>query len=180
VESCSVTGKACIDMDFPSEDLDRYPPGPPSRQMIHIPDEDSSVRFTGYETVPWRQHLWRTGCVLTMGLLGLLGHWFPHLWLRWVTREKAFIDLDSGFIVVEVGVAFRSSSVRGSNNVCKTPHRAITLFPIRILRYPYHISTVFPAHVVDHIPLSVLSPPKLNGGPIGDNELLDRLHYFCR
>jgi cation-transporting ATPase 13A3/4/5 len=27
---------------------------------------------------------------------------------------------------------------------CKTTHRDISLFPVRILHYPYHISTVFP------------------------------------
>jgi cation-transporting ATPase 13A3/4/5 len=56
----------------------------------------------GYDTIWWRQLLWRFSCVVTFGALGLLGHWFPQLWLRWVAREKAFQDAADGFVVVEV------------------------------------------------------------------------------
>jgi len=35
-------------------------------------------------------------------MLGMLGHWFPRLWLHWVAQEKAFKELSSGFIVIEV------------------------------------------------------------------------------
>lgn len=79
------------------------PPGPPSRQLMYLEDEDAHVRFIGYEIGRWRQRLWRLCCVLTFGILGLLGHWFPRLWLRWVTKEKAFKDMHHGFIVIEVG-----------------------------------------------------------------------------
>lgn len=91
-----------IDMDVSLDDMDPAPPGPPSRQTIYIPDEDSSIRFVGYETILWRQFLWRFLCILTFGILGLLGHWFPHMWLKWVAVEKAFIDSKRGFVVVEV------------------------------------------------------------------------------
>jgi cation-transporting ATPase 13A3/4/5 len=93
---------ARIDMDMPPEPDSPAPPGPPSRQTIYIADEDSTIRFIGYETVLWRQRLWRFGCVITIGILGLLGHWFPRLWLRWVAHEKAFKDTKNGFVVVEV------------------------------------------------------------------------------
>ena len=79
------------------------PPGPPSRQTIYVADEDAHIRMVGYEIVLWRQWLWRLCCVCTFGCLALLGHWFPRLWLRWVTKEKAFINIQHGFIVVEVG-----------------------------------------------------------------------------
>lgn len=95
-------GEERIDMGE-LEPLDPPPPGPPSRQTIYIADEDASIRFVGYETIQIRQFLWRALCVLSFGLLGLLGHWFPKLWLRWVTREKAFKNLEHGFVVVEVG-----------------------------------------------------------------------------
>ena len=29
-------------------------------------------------------------------------HWFPRLWLSWVADEKAFKDMDNGFMVIEV------------------------------------------------------------------------------
>ncbi|KXN85349.1 hypothetical protein AN958_11449 [Leucoagaricus sp. SymC.cos] len=104
-------GEARIDMDVSFTLLDAPPPGPPSRQTIYIADEDTTIRF--------------------IGLLALLGHWFPRLWLRWVAREKAFIESHNGFLVVEA----------------KSAYRAITLLPIRILDYQYHISTVFPLNV---------------------------------
>ncbi|KAI0666684.1 Ca-transporting ATPase [Trametes maxima] len=107
------------------EPLSPPPPGPPSRQMLYIEDEDAHIRMIGYEPIPWRQWLWRACCVLTLGILGLLGRWFPQLWLRWVTRECAFIDMQHGFIVVE------------------TAYRDIALFPISRMEYPYPIATVF-------------------------------------
>jgi len=99
-------GEARLDMEVPFALLDPPPPGPPSRQTLYIPDEDCTIRFVGYETIPWRQWLWRICCLLTLGILGLLGHWFPHLWIRWIAREKGFKDAKNGFVVVEVGFAY--------------------------------------------------------------------------
>jgi cation-transporting ATPase 13A3/4/5 len=95
-------GEARIDMDTTFTHLGLPPPGPPSRQLIYIQDEDSTIHFIGYETIPWRLWAWRICCVFTFGIVGLLGHWFPYLWLRWVAREKAFIDAINGFVMVEV------------------------------------------------------------------------------
>lgn len=96
-------GEARLDMESPFILRDPPPPGPPSRQTLYISDEDSTIRFVGYEIVQWRAWMWRTGCIISLGILGLLGHWFPRLWLRWVAQEKAFIDSKNGFVVVEVG-----------------------------------------------------------------------------
>jgi cation-transporting ATPase 13A3/4/5 len=98
-----VFGEARIEMDPGFTLLEPPPPGLPSRQTIYISDEDSTVRFVGYEIVTWQVWLWRSCCILTFGLLGLLGHWFPYLWLRWVARERAFMESHNGFLVVEVG-----------------------------------------------------------------------------
>ena len=95
-------GEARIDMDTTFTLLDVPPPGPPSRQTLYIPDEDNTIRFVGYETILWRAWLWRASCILTFGILALVGHWFPYIWLRWVAREKAFIGGRNGFLVVEV------------------------------------------------------------------------------
>ena len=89
-----------IDIDF--EPLDPPPPGAPSRQTIYLADEDVTLRFVGYEVLRWNSWAWRLACVLSLGILGLLGHWFPRLWLHWVTRERAFKELSDGFIVIEV------------------------------------------------------------------------------
>jgi len=96
-------GEARIDMDT-TFTLDPPPPGPPSRQTMYISDEDSTIRFIGYETIPWRVWVWRISCVVTFGIVGFLGRWFPYIWLRWVAREKAFIDAINGFVIVEVSL----------------------------------------------------------------------------
>ncbi|KAI0697731.1 P-type ATPase [Cerioporus squamosus] len=107
------------------EPLPPPPSGPPSRQTLYIADEDAHIRMIGYEAIRWRQWLWWLSCILSCGILALLGRWFPKLWLRWVTRERAFIDIHHGFVVVE------------------TAYRDIAIFPILQLGYPYSISTVF-------------------------------------
>ena len=84
------------------EPLPPPPSGPPSRQTLYIADEDAHIRMIGYEPVAWKQWAWWTCCVCTFGVLGLLGRWFPRLWLRWVTQERAFILMKRGFVVVEV------------------------------------------------------------------------------
>ena len=153
--------------------LDPPPPGPPSRQTIYIADEDAHIRFVGYEIIPTRFHLWRLFTVLTCGILGLLGHWFPRMWLRWVAQEKAFKDTKDGFVVVEVGVDPASRTVYCSLTEYKSAYRDIALFPVRKLDYPYHISTVFP----NQLPESSSRTPILsaNGNGSGASGLLDHL-----
>ncbi|KAH9036902.1 P-type ATPase [Lactarius hengduanensis] len=127
-----------VDIDL--ESLDPPPPGAPSRQTIYLVDEDVTLRFVGYEVLRWHSWAWRLACVLSLGALSLLGHWFPRLWLRWVTREKAFKDLFSGFIVIE------------------TTFSDISFFPVRRIPYPYRASTVFTSTSV---------PTKANGNGSG-------------
>ncbi len=95
-------GEARIDMDTTFTLLDPPPLGPPSRQTVYISDEDTTIRFIGYQSIPWRVWAWRISCISTLGIIGLIGHWFPYLWLRWVAKEKAFINTSGGFVMVEV------------------------------------------------------------------------------
>jgi cation-transporting P-type ATPase 13A2 len=99
-------GEARLDMETPFTLPDKPPPGPPSRQIIYLSDDDTTIQFVGYESVPWRLWIWRVGCLLTFGGLALLGRWFPGLWLRWVAREKAFLESRDGFVVIQVGTTF--------------------------------------------------------------------------
>lgn len=134
-------GEARIDINMSFASLDPPPPGPPSRQTVYIPDEDSTIRFIGYDTITWKVWLWRLGCTFSLGILGLLGHWFPRFWLKWVAKEKAFIDSRHGFIVVEVSLSFPFYKLELTG--CKLASRSISLLPTHTLDYPYHISTVF-------------------------------------
>jgi cation-transporting ATPase 13A3/4/5 len=98
-----VFGDTRIDVFDEPELLGPLKSGPASRQSVFLPDEDMTVRFTGFTTRRLNQMLWRICCFASFGLLGLLGHWFPLLWLKWVCAERAFVELDeTGFIVVEV------------------------------------------------------------------------------
>lgn len=76
--------------------------GPPNSQDIYISDEDVNLRLRGYEIVRWRQLVWRAATILSLGLLGLFGYWFPKFWLRWVAIEKPFSKARVGLVVVEV------------------------------------------------------------------------------
>lgn len=95
-------GETRINIGAEFEPLDPPPPGPPSRQTIYVSDEDVDIRFVGYEVIRVRQALWRACCISSFGILALLGHWFPRIWLRWVAQEKAFMHIEHGFVVVEV------------------------------------------------------------------------------
>ncbi len=76
----------------------------PSRQTILLPDEDLSIRFTGYRTDPFWNTLWWVGCILTFGVLALFGRWVPSVWVRFCGKEIAFEDGREGsWLVVEVG-----------------------------------------------------------------------------
>ncbi|KAJ2916792.1 hypothetical protein MD484_g3663, partial [Candolleomyces efflorescens] len=134
-------GESRIDMEMSFTLTEPPPEGPPSRQTIFLADEDSTVRFIGYEAIPWRSTCWKLGCFLSAGLLALFGHWFPNLWLRWVTQEKAFIDSKrDGFVVVE------------------SAYKAIMLLPIRVINYSYSLTTVFPATLPVAPGLTILKP----------------------
>ncbi|KAG0706086.1 hypothetical protein DFH29DRAFT_903514 [Suillus ampliporus] len=148
-----------IDMDIPQEPLNPPPPGPPSRQTIYVAEEDNTFRFVGYEVIIWRQLLWRGCCVATLGLVGLLGHWFPRVWLRCVVQEKAFKDIQHGCVVVE------------------SAHKDIALFPVKRLAYPYARSTVFPISPAEADGRPLLSSrPKANSDNSERQEILEDLH----
>lgn len=76
--------------------------GPPSRQDVYISDEDLQLRLIGYAVVQTRNLLWRLSTILSFGIMGLVGHWFPEFWLRCVAVEKPFADKATKIVVVEV------------------------------------------------------------------------------
>lgn len=99
----AVFGESRIEMgDFFEDDLPLPPPGRPSRQSIYLVDEDNTVRFVGFEVSSQRRTMWLLASICTFGGLALAGQWFPQLWLRWVAHERAFADIENGFVVMEV------------------------------------------------------------------------------
>lgn len=83
----------------------------PSRQTILLPDEDLSIRFTGYRTDPFRNTLWWIGCFLTLGGLGLIGRWIPSVWVKFCGKETSFDEAREGsWIVVEVSASLLAVS----------------------------------------------------------------------
>lgn len=98
-----IFGDTRIDMDDASiAESMPGPTGPPSQQDVYIADEDLKLRFIGYEPVRWRGLLWGFLSVVSLGLLGLVGHWFPELWLRCVARRKSFGSKSASLVIVEV------------------------------------------------------------------------------
>ncbi|KAG9039815.1 hypothetical protein FRB95_007242 [Tulasnella sp. JGI-2019a] len=127
-------GDTRIDIDLVSLSSSPGPSfGPPSRQDVFLPDEDMTLRFTGFEVIAWRQWMWRASCVATFGTLALFGHWSPRFWLRHVTREKAFKLLEGGMIVVE------------------TPYGAVIEERFRAVKYPYALSTALAPNITPHL-----------------------------
>ncbi|KZT40553.1 hypothetical protein SISSUDRAFT_1044071 [Sistotremastrum suecicum HHB10207 ss-3] len=123
----AVFGESRIEIgEFFEDDLPLPPPGRPSRQSVYLVDEDNTVRFVGFEVSPQRRTVWLLASICTFGGLALAGQWFPKLWLRWVAHEKAFVDIENGFVVLE------------------TSSKEILLFPIQELQYPYTLESVFP------------------------------------
>jgi cation-transporting ATPase 13A2 len=98
-----------------------------SKQTISLPDEDLSIRFTGYVTAKFKSLLWMIGCIVTLGGLGLIGRWVPSIWVKWCGKEKDFERSGKdGWLVVE------------------TPYGDLHIIQQDVVPYPYPLSTVFP------------------------------------
>ena len=98
-----------------------------SKQTISLPDEDLSIRFTGYVTAKLKSVIWATGCVVTLGGLGLVGRWVPAIWVGWCGKETDFERSGKdGWLVVE------------------TPYGDLHIIQQDVVPYPYPLSTVFP------------------------------------
>lgn len=61
-----------------------------SKQPIYFPDEDLHVVFLGWGPKTWKVILWTIASVLTLGILPLLGRWFPHWWIQGKGKHRAF------------------------------------------------------------------------------------------
>jgi cation-transporting ATPase 13A3/4/5 len=135
--SDAVFGERARDLD--DEPKDFASTSIPSRQTILLPDEDLSIRFTGYRTDPLRNLLWWIGCIITLGGLGLIGRWVPSTWVKFVGKETAFEDAKEGsWLVVEVGRSVELSTDE------QTPYGDLHIIPLQVIAYPYPLSTVFP------------------------------------
>ncbi|KAK1925519.1 putative cation transporting ATPase [Papiliotrema laurentii] len=113
----------------------------PSRQTILLPDEDLSIRFTGYRTDPLRHAVWWAGCILSLGALGLVGRWIPSTWVKFCGKETSFDEAREGsWVVVE------------------TPYGDLHIIPLQIIVYPYPLSTVFPQAIAPNTAGSSQAP----------------------
>ncbi|KAG0260211.1 hypothetical protein DFQ27_003651 [Actinomortierella ambigua] len=69
------------------------------QQRVYLEEEDIQLTFTGYRYVPLRRTLYYIACVLSVGILFLLGRWLPKHYIRFVAKR---CDLSRAeFIVVE-------------------------------------------------------------------------------
>jgi cation-transporting ATPase 13A2 len=70
-----------------------------SRQQIYLADDDCLIRFTGYETIAVRQAIYIFVCIITLGIVYLLGRWLPHRRYQYICRECDFDKAE--FVVVQ-------------------------------------------------------------------------------
>ncbi|GAA5905972.1 putative acid anhydride hydrolase [Sporobolomyces salmoneus] len=104
--------------------------GPPTHQLVYIPDEDLPLRFVGLHVSKLKTIGWWIGCVLTGGILWLLGRWLPNLWRNTTGKPGEFEK--SSYVVVE------------------TYHHASQFLPLQTLKLPVPVplSTIFPPSVM--------------------------------
>ena len=72
------------------------------RQPIYIADEDMQIVFVGWGGKTWKRIAWSCGCILSLGILWLLGRWLPDWWLQGRGKVRKFTRADS--VVVHVRV----------------------------------------------------------------------------
>ncbi|GAA5923044.1 hypothetical protein JCM3775_006234 [Rhodotorula graminis] len=113
-----------------SEDEDEAKKGgKASHQLVYIPDEDLPLRFVGLHLSRARVVAWWVGCVLSGGILWLLGRWLPNLWRNSTGRMGEFDR--ASYVVVE------------------THHHASQILPLQTLSFetPVPLSSIFPPSV---------------------------------
>ncbi|BGP33107.1 hypothetical protein JCM10296v2_004896 [Rhodotorula toruloides] len=124
-------------------------PSKPHHQLIYIPDEDLPLRFVGLHISSVKLGLWYAGCVLSLGIVWLVGRWMPEWWRRANGKMGEFAA--SQFVVVE------------------TYHHPTQILPLQTLRLPAPtpLSTLFPPSVTlppaHRDDVSHPSSPSLNG-----------------
>ncbi|EGU11382.1 Ca-transporting ATPase [Rhodotorula toruloides ATCC 204091] len=124
-------------------------PSKPHHQLIYIPDEDLPLRFVGLHISSFKLGLWYAGCVLSLGIVWLVGRWMPEWWRRANGKMGEFAA--SQFVVVE------------------TYHHPTQILPLQTLRLPAPtpLSTLFPPSVTlppaHRDDVSHPSSPSLNG-----------------
>lgn len=139
-----IFGDTRIDMDEESI-VESLPPssGPPSQQDIHIADEDLRLRLIGFGTVSWRSWIWSVGTVCTLGLLGLLGHWFPEFWLYCVAKRRPFSNPATNLVIVEVCNLISMATYETHEPLTQNPSKDISICKISDAPYPYNYSSAF-------------------------------------
>lgn len=73
-----------------------------ARQPVYIPDEDLQIVLLGWGPKTWKVILWYLCCFLSVGLLPLLGKWFPNLWLQGKGKVREFSRASS--VVAHVSI----------------------------------------------------------------------------
>lgn len=67
---------------------------------MYLEEEDIELTFTGYRFIQTRHYIYYFACVLTGGILFLLGRWMPQRYLAFVAERCEMSQAES--VVVEV------------------------------------------------------------------------------
>ena len=80
-----------------------------SVQTVYLEEEDIELTFTGYRFLQTRLYIYYLACVLSGGILFLLGRWMPQRYLAFVAEKCVMSQAES--VVVEVPtISFSTSS----------------------------------------------------------------------
>jgi len=121
-----------------------------ARQPLYIPDEDLQLVFIGWGQKTWKAILWYIGCFLTLGILPLLGRWFPNLWLRGKGKVREFSRATS--IVAHVCVPFRYKTIQLTYVPCRLSMAINMSCPFRLSS----LTTLCPNPLSSHLNLEHL------------------------
>lgn len=126
--------------------------GPPTHQLVYIPDEDLPLRFVGLHVSKVKTIAWWIGCVFTGGILWLLGRWLPNLWRNTTGKPGEFEKCS--YVVVEVSCLSIARQKRDADprllHFRQTYHHASQFLPLQTLKLPLPVplSTIFPPSVM--------------------------------
>jgi cation-transporting ATPase 13A3/4/5 len=73
---------------------------PDFSQLVHLEEEDIQLRFTGYKYVQMRLYIYYLACLLSAGVLFLLGRWMPKYYISFVAITCRMGQAE--FVVIEV------------------------------------------------------------------------------
>lgn len=79
------------------------------QQQVLLEEEDITLTFTGYQYLKSWQYLYYAVCVLTGGIIFLLGRWMPQRLIAWIATPCEMSSAEA--IVIEASMQFNPAKL---------------------------------------------------------------------